>query len=449
MSLRLRAVLIAGIALALLWALAAAWMLRDVHGRLNDSLDQRLAMSARMVAGLLHRSTLLPSDADELLSSPVTVGGGERLACQIRTQRGEIVAATSGTPAAAFDAPVPGFANRVVNGETWRIYTHQADGYFITTADRLDQRDGLVRDILLAATVPFLVALLGGLLALWIGISRGLAPMDALRRTLQSRSADSTDPIDDARAPAELRPPLAALNGLLARLADTLRQQRAFTDAAAHELRTPLTVIDTHLQVAELSPDDAVGRDSLHSAREGVRRLRHTLDQLMSLARAEAPVATDDPCDSVLAAVDDVLERLEPRDRQRVALRVSGTDTSAAIPHSMLMTALRNILDNALLYSGEDGAIVVDVDFAPEPHAGICIQVSDSGPGMDEHERSKAMQRFWRSGRGQAGRGGAGLGLSIVEAILARHGGSVRLEPAGSGGLSVSLDLPPDRISRP
>src|SRR5690606_28731711 len=147
MSLRLRAVLIAGVALALRWTLAAAWMLQDVHSRVDRTLDQRLAMSARMVSGLMQRATLMPADPDALLD-PVTVGGGQGIACQIRTQRGEIVAATSGAPLAALDVPAPGFADRQVNGETWRTYTLRFGDHYITTADRTDERATLVRDIL-------------------------------------------------------------------------------------------------------------------------------------------------------------------------------------------------------------------------------------------------------------------------------------------------------------
>src|SRR5690554_4128873 len=253
MSLRLRAVLIAGVALTLLWGVAAAWMLRDVGNQLDETLDQRLAMSARMVSGLMQRATLMPTEPQSLLE-PITVGGGQGIACQIRTQRGEIVATTTGAPVAALDLATPGFSDRLVNGETWRTYTLRFGDHYITTADRLDERNTLVREILLTAGVPFLVALLGGLLALWIGISRGLKPLDSLRRTLEARAADSTDPVDDVGTPAELRPVMAALNGLLARLAAALGQQRAFTDAAAHELRTPLTVVDTHLQVAQMTP---------------------------------------------------------------------------------------------------------------------------------------------------------------------------------------------------
>src|SRR5690554_2114473 len=102
MSLRLRAVLIAGLALTLLWSVAAAWMLRDVGNQLDETLDQRLAMSARMVSGLMQRATLMPTESQSLLE-PITVGGGQGIACQVRTQRGEIVATTRDAPVAALD----------------------------------------------------------------------------------------------------------------------------------------------------------------------------------------------------------------------------------------------------------------------------------------------------------------------------------------------------------
>ena len=444
MSLRLRAVLIAGIALSLLWALAAAWMLRDVHGRLDRTLDQRLAMSARMVSGLLERAALAPDATRGALADAVTVGGGQGIACQIRTLRGEIVAATEGAPLSALESPRPGYADRSIGGEAWRTYTLRSGDYHITTADRRDERDRLVRGILLAAGVPFLVAMLGGLLALWIGIGRGLAPLDALRRTLQARTADATDPVDGARAPPELRPVVAALNDLLARLADALRQQRVFTDAAAHELRTPLTAIDTHLQVARMRRGDAA-EDSLRQAGEGVHRLRRTLDQLLLLARAEAPAAVDDPCDSVLAAVGDLLARLPAAARERVSMSVTGGDAATPVPRSMLVTAVRNLVDNALRHAPAPSSVALRIGF-DEAARQLRIEVADHGPGLSTAQLVQAGRRFWRGDQGRSGGEGSGLGISIVHAIAARHGGRLVLrarEGADAGtGLVAVLELP-------
>ena len=444
MSLRLRAVLIAALAFAALWALAAGWMLRGMQERLDHTLDQRLVMSARMVSGLLERSTLVTSDA-AALASAVTVGGGQGIACQIRTLRGEIVASTSGVPGMAMEAPVPGFADRRIGDATWRTYTLRFGDYHITTADAAGERDQLVRDILLAAGVPFLVALLGGVLALWIGVARGLAPLESLSRTLAARDLESTEPVHDARAPAELRPLLAAFNGVLGRLTESLRQQRAFTDAAAHELRSPLTAVDTHLQVAAMSQGQDA-QEAVQHAGEGVRRLRRTLDQLMSLARAEAPGAAEAARSSVREAVADIITRLAPEERHRVTVLPPDGDAVVAMPAGMLATTLRNLLENALRYSGADAP--VEVRLAPAAPGGrVLVEVADRGPGMAAEDRNRAGQRFWRGDLGRDGQEGSGLGLSIVRAILSRHGGRLALRDREGGGLVAVVDLPPGPLS--
>src|SRR5690606_10117104 len=230
--------------------------------------------------------------------------------CEIRTLRGEILARTTSGQHAGFDALPAGFTNREVQSEQWRIYVLHAGGYQITTADRLDQRNQLIKDLLSAVGVPFLVALFGGLIALWIGIGRGLSPLNGLRQQLRARQIDDTTPLAVAHAPAELRTVLDAMNGLLERLSRTLSSQRAFTDAAAHELRGRLTVTDPHLRGARLSEGDDA-QASLGNGEEGVKRLRHTLDQMAILARTEAPVARADRCESVLESVTGVIMQID------------------------------------------------------------------------------------------------------------------------------------------
>ena len=294
MSLRLRAVLVAGLSLMVLWGLAAGWMMRGVQGNLDRTLDGRLAMSARMVAGLLERAALGAEATSPDFREGIRVTGKEGIACEIRLLQGEILArSSSGSPSIFHDLP-PGLSTREIDGHFWRIYVLRTEaGYQVSTADRLDNRERLIGEMLCAAGVPFLIAVLGSLAALWIGIGRGLQPLEVLCGQLRNRQADDTMPIQLIRPPKELRPVLDAMNALLDRLTQVIAGQRAFTDAAAHELRTPLTVIDTHLQIIrEAGGDDA--RKSLGSAEEGVRRLRRTLDQMMTLARTEVPVASED-----------------------------------------------------------------------------------------------------------------------------------------------------------
>lgn len=438
MSLRLRAVLITGIALVLLWGAAAGWMLRGAEANLERILDGRLAMSARMVAGLLERTALSPHSTPADFADAVQVGGGEGIECEIRTLRGEILARTTSGAHRGFDALPAGFTTRDVQGEQWRIYVLNAGGYQITTADRLDQRTQLVRDLLSAVGVPFLVALFGGLVALWIGIGRGLSPLNGLRQQLRARQIDDTTPLAVAHAPAELRTVLDAMNGLLERLSRTLSSQRAFTDAAAHELRTPLTVIDTHLQVARLSEGDDA-QASLSNAEEGVKRLRHTLDQMAILARTEAPVAPADRCESVLESVTGVIMQIDHTAPGRLRLSTTGTDAAAPMPRSMLETAVRNLVDNAMRYSPH--AIEVDVH-VEHAHHRCRIDIADRGPGLSPEQVAQIGRRFWRGDQGRQRQDGAGLGISIARAILERFGGTLNLKPRPDGGLVAELVIP-------
>lgn len=440
MSLRLRAVLIAGISLLVLWGAAAGWMMRGVHSNLDRTLDGRLAMSARMVSGLLERAALAPNSAASDLAEAVRVSGKEGIACEIRSLRGEVLARTTTGPHSEFESLPAGFSTQDVRGRQWRIYVLRANGYQVTTADRVDQRNMLINELLSVAGVPFLIAFLGGLAALWIGIGRGLAPLKGLSQQLRDKHADDTSPIAFDHSPSELRPVLDAMNGLLNRLARALSSQRAFTDAAAHELRTPLTVIDTHLQVARISEGEEVA-SSLSSAEEGVKRLRRTLDQMMVLARAEAPAHKADACTSVVTSVRSVLEQWHAEESERLSLNISGEDIGTAVPKSMLETAIRNLVDNALRYSSSDAAIEVDV-FTDQGAQRCSITVSDRGPGLTAEQASQIGQRFWRGDQGRKSKDGAGLGISIVRAIVARFGGTLELRPRKGGGLVAEISLP-------
>ena len=440
MSLQLRAILIAGISLVVLWGAAAAWMMQGMRANLDQTLDGRLAMSARMVAGLLEGAALDPSASPAQFSDAVRISGKEGIACEIRALRGEVLASTGSALSSDSETLPAGYSTREMDGRQWRVYRLHDNGYQITTADRIDERNILINELLGAAGMPFLIALFGGLGALWIGIGRGLAPLKTLREQLRAKATDDTTPITLDNSPTELRPVLSAMNGLLGRLAQALSSQRAFTDAAAHELRTPLTVIDTHLQVVRLSEGEEA-QTSLAGAEEGVRRLRRTLDQMMTLARTEATTATGDNCASVLAVVNDVLNQMTEGDRSRVTLNLTGTDAGTPIPKSMLETAVRNLVDNAIRYAPDNTAIEVTALFNDATQHCL-LTVADRGPGLSKEQASQIGKRFWRGDQGRQRTDGAGLGISIVRAITERFGGTLNLKAREGGGLVAEIGIP-------
>ncbi len=442
MTLRLRLLLMIGVSMILLWSGVALWMLHGLDKEMHRTLDQRLAMSAQMVAGLMSQN---PAAWDgrsgtagaSTLSMPAVAKG---LACQV-SLRGEVIARTPGAVPEAMANAVLGFSEREIKGEHWRSYTLETNSLRVTTADRLTERDTLLRNVMLAAAAPFVVALIGSLVVLWFGVGSGLLPLERLRQALASRRPEALTPIPSAPMSRDLLPLVNTLNHLLARMSETFNRERRFTSDAAHELRTPLTAIKTHLQVARITHGKET-EEAMDYAEEGVARLQHTLSQLLTLSQVEGAFSWDDGRLAEAHAVARLAMRdAAPDAPERIVLDSDsdsdgdGNGGELALPQALAVTALRNLLDNALRHSPAENSVRLVVRCAPET---VSFSVFDCGPGLSDDELVLATQRFWRRGSGR----GSGLGLSIVAAITQRFGGSLELLQRPQGGLEAKLTLP-------
>lgn len=285
-----------------------------------------------------------------------------------------------------------------------------------------------------------MIAGIGGLLALWIGVGRALTPVRSLRNELAGRALDATVPLTTQGLPAELRPLVGALNGLLERVARSIQRERSFTSDAAHELRTPLTGIDTHLQVARRTSGETAVQ-AMDDAATGVARMRATLDQLLMLARLEGRASFEDG------------ERITGREAIDRAVDAAGGDPDHRvrshgradlgmldIPAAIAVVSLRNVIDNALKYSPRD--CPVDIELA-EKNGATTFRIRDHGAGMSESELTLAADRFWR--RAHIG-SGVGLGLTLAKSIVERFNGSFELCQAPDRGLIATLRLPMTRV---
>lgn len=434
MSLRLRLLAIIGLSFTLLWSAASVWMFIDLRQEFRDTLDERLAASASMVAGLISQ---LPSMPETSVSEPrglLEVVSKDGVACEIRLLRGDLIARTGNTPE-GLGMTRAGYGTRTIDGTQWRSFTLEQDGVRVTTADRVDQRASLLRDIVLAAALPFLIAMGGSMAVLWFGVRRGLAPLEAIRKALGERRPDALHPIAEAPVPTELTPLVHTINVLLERVQGAIDRERRFTGDAAHELRTPLTAVKTHIQVARLSGanDNAT---ALAHAEEGVRRLQRTLEQLLTLARVEGPFSFENgEAATVRSIVQLAMDEIYADNRKRVIENGVDSEATVSVPPALAVIALRNLLDNALRYSPADKPVTLRVLGSS---ASIAFEVLDEGPGLDKEELNQATCRFWRKGAGQ----GSGLGLSIVNAIVAQHGGALELHARQKHGLAAVLRLP-------
>ncbi|WP_425914993.1 ATP-binding protein [Pseudomonas sp. GWSMS-1] len=443
MSLRLRLSLILGSAFVLLWSLAAVWMLFDLRNQLMLTLDQRLASSARMVSGLLLQLPQLQQTEGSAPLSTEQLGMPEGIACQISSVRGEILASSRAAPGSALGVDEKGFHERNIDGITWRTFTLIEGDMRVTTADRLDERDTLNHSILLAAAAPVVLALLGSLLVLWVGLSRELSPLRRIRQALAERSADSIEPLHVDGLPQELQPLVATQNQLFQRIGQAIERERRLTDDAAHELRSPLTAIKTHLQVASMT-EGAIARQALAHAEAGTDRLHQTLEQLLLLARVEGRLPFDEPLQYSAAQVAHMaISDAQQPDSRPIELHL--LDASAqrllAMPPTLAIAALRNLLDNAQRHNSADAAVSLSVQSRGEH---LCFSVQDAGPGVAAEKLPQLTERFWRNSAGD----GSGLGLSIVNAIVQRCGGALEFV-SSANGLRVDLVLPSRSASEP
>lgn len=444
MSLRLRLLLIIGVSLTVLWGGVGSWMFMDARKSLREALDNRLASSARMVAGLVAQFPE-PERLAANSSRPFDVVVRDGIACEVSLLRSEItidvVARTGGSP--DLSRLEPGFGTHEYGGQRWRTYMLRQGSVQIATADRIDLREALVKELVFSAGLPFLVALLGSLILLWFGISQGLAPLERIRVLLARRRPGDEGPLPDVRAPVELRPLLQTLERLLGRVQAAIVRERRFTDSAAHELRTPLTGVKTHVQVARLASRRSTENPTLESAlcgaEHGVRQLQGILERLLELARLEGRpdgAETSDPAEAARAAIE-ALGPLHADVNERVRIEAADAGPCVQVASPLLVAALQNLIDNALRYAPAGTSVTVRVE--PQDDGAVFVRVLDEGPGLSAEDCAQAANRFWR---GASQMPGNGLGLSIVDAIARRHGGAFELLKREGGGLEACLMLP-------
>lgn len=438
-TMRWRLMLVIGISVTALWLLLAPWMLYGVRSEVQNSLDDRLAASAQMVASLMQRQDLAAGRAgvNELVDlSVASPQFPPTLACRVNDLRGNVVALSQGAPEQVLQTPADGYVNRELNGESWRVYTVTLGDLQITTADRLSIRDSLMASIVLAAVLPFALALAGTLGLVWFGIRRGFRPLQRLSNTVAGRDVQDPAPLSWDGSPAEVEPLVSEINRLLARVQQTLQRERRFTGDAAHELRTPLAAIKTQLQVARLT-EAGRARHALDQAERGVERMHSTLEQLLLLARLEGDAAFSDASRSTADEISKsaLLEVQAKVDDKNINLKfLNRCTTPVAAPAALVVAALRNVLDNAIRFAPPGSELV----FSATEEAQCCLWlVRDQGPGVKEEYLKELTGRFVHLEVA-----GSGLGLTIVDSIATRFGGSLLLRNAEPQGFEVQLRLP-------
>tara|TARA_R110001599_G_scaffold23860_2_gene86835 strand:- start:1259 stop:2638 length:1380 start_codon:yes stop_codon:yes gene_type:complete len=422
---------------------------------IEELYDASLAQNARLLEGLL-QAPLPDADRNVLLNSLESAlqraresdkrFAGHRYESKLAFQLWEneqLLLRSATAPEAPLAQQPVGYSTLTVGEHDWRVYVLDVpdSSNRVVISEREDVRGELIRAVALRTLLPDLIGLPLLTALLWWSIGWGLAPLSRMAEQIRNRDPHNLQPLTLSPLPQELDTISGALNRLLERLRLMRVREKRFIADAAHELRTPLAVLDLHAQNA-LAADNLEDRqEALNHLRGGVARATRLVTQLLTLARLEPEEESQHeyrPA-NLLSEARETLAKLSPlaaeREQQLLLNADEQAEWSTLEEPGAIETLVQNLVGNAIQHSPNQSTI--SVTLAAMPH-GFKLLVDDQGPGIPANERKKVVERFQRAGPSA----GSGLGLSIVERLVTRHGGTLQLDDAPSGGLRVSIGLP-------
>jgi two-component system, OmpR family, sensor kinase len=343
-------------------------------------------------------------------------------------------------------------------GPSFRVSAEQlADGDVLVVAQTLGDTGSTLHHLLIVELVVTGAAVVAALLGGWWLVQIGLRPLRDMERTAESIAAGNlTERVPGENEATEVGRLARTLNIMLARIESAfsarlasenrLRQSeqrlRRFVADASHELRTPIAAVSAYAELFGRGASEQ--KADLERVMGGIRsetsRMEHLVNDLLLLARLDEG------------------RSMEQRSVDLVAMCAEAVHTASTVgpewPLSFEATrpievmgdpiSLRQVVDNLLgnvrahTPPGTSASITVDGD-----ETDAVITVADDGPGMEPDQAEHVFERFYRSDPSRSRiHGGAGLGLSIVSAIVAAHGGTVSAEATVGGGSTFVVRLP-------
>lgn len=423
--------------------------------RLDDDLRASVPLVEREMNARLRRPTSGLGATPAVVVAPGTYaelrGPDEDVLATLQVARSEAVPDLDAYTAEQTDGVVT-VASEQGDGR-WRVIsTPQRPGHLVVAVPMTAIEESLARLLLIEVTVGAgLLVLLGT--GAWLLLRRGLRPVERIADTAATITAGQLHRRvpDDAPPHTEVARLAGAINGMLDELEAAFRARQAtearlrrFLADASHELRTPLTSIQGFAELYRL--DDAERQLEvpvmMRRIEEESARMRTLVEDLLLLARldetrppevgdVDLTVLAADACSDAVASAPERPVRLDAP--EPVVVRADGAH---------LRQALGNLVTNAVRHTPAGTAIEVTAARADDGRP--LLAVRDHGPGLDEAALTHAFERFWRADPARSGTG-AGLGLSIVAAIAAEHGGDVEVANHPEGGAVFTLHLPAAR----
>jgi heavy metal sensor kinase len=279
----------------------------------------------------------------------------------------------------------------------------------------------------------------------WILSGGILRPIKEISSTAERISASNLNQrIPVSGVDDELSRLIKTINTMMDRLEAAFDQMKQFSMDIAHELKTPLTIIKGE---AELAIEQTLTTDEykrlVANILEEITRISHIIDDLLTLAKAEAKQITikQEPVE-LLGIVEDIYEdALILAVNKNISVQYAEKESATVFGDNLRLQQLfRNLLVNAIKFTPQNGVISLSLkkvnDF-------VDISIQDSGIGIPKESLEKIFHRFYRVDEARSrSKGGSGLGLAISKWITEAHGGSIKVESAVGEGSIFTVSLP-------
>jgi len=302
------------------------------------------------------------------------------------------------------------------------------------------EQKGLLTFFFLAIPLTLLVASVGGLY-----LSRkALAPvLDIIEKARRLSASSLSERLPVPPHEDELSQLSLTLNALLDRLQQAFESQERFIADASHQLKTPLAILRGELDVLKSRPrTNGEIEEFLKSASQELDRLGHLVEDLLTLARADAgagsllsrKIRLDEVALEAVSRVEFLAKSRQVKIRFDLLGDASG-DFEILGDADLLRSMLQNLLDNAIKYSPQGSTVEVQVQDATDA---VAVRIKDAGPGIPEELLPKVFERFFRT---QAEVPGFGLGLAIAKRIVEAHQGTLNVQSQVDKGTTFTVRI--------
>lgn len=334
---------------------------------------------------------------------------------------------------------------------TWLVYRSTAQLLEVAAANSLRQGGlsivldvaGIERSILSDALVILVFVIIAGSCAAYLLAGHYTKPIKQLSSHMRELAPDSLSrPIEVESGGEEIQELVKSFNQMTGQLSEAFAMQSRFSVSAAHELRTPLAVLRTRLDVFKKKEREQKEYDELVQTMETyVDRLSSLISNLLELTETgELPEVEDISLDSVIKTV---VKDLEPvAHEHEVKIHTDIEPLTVRGNGSLLYRALYNLVENAIRYNEKEGSITIDLK--NQDTVGM-VKIADTGVGIAPEARELIFEPFYRVNKSRSREfGGAGIGLSLVKAILKRHGAFIAVDANEPQGSVFTITFPKD-----